>query len=155
MVSAVKDLGMEACVTLGMLTPAQAVRLSQAGLDFYNHNVGTSPEFYGKIISTRTLQDCIDTLAHVCVTRASRSAVAALLAWANASRTESVCSCCSPISPIIRRACRSTSGMKSQACQSMIRPNAPIQLVGSSDRDGPHHDAKERSPVVRRTTVYD
>jgi biotin synthase len=65
MVSAVKGLGMETCVTLGMLTPAQAGRLSDAGLDFYNHNVDTSPEFYDKIITTRTLQDRIDTLAHV------------------------------------------------------------------------------------------
>lgn len=65
MVSAVKGLGMETCVTLGMLTPKQAERLSEAGLDFYNHNVDTSPEFYDKIITTRTLQDRIDTLAHV------------------------------------------------------------------------------------------
>lgn len=65
MVSAVKGLGMETCVTLGMLTPKQAARLSDTGLDFYNHNVDTSPEFYGKIITTRTLQDRIDTLAHV------------------------------------------------------------------------------------------
>jgi biotin synthase len=65
MVSAVKGLGMETCVTLGMLTPAQAARLHDAGLDFYNHNVDTSPEFYDKIITTRTLQDRIDTLSHV------------------------------------------------------------------------------------------
>lgn len=65
MVSAVKGLGMETCVTLGMLTPKQAARLSEAGLDFYNHNVDTSAQFYGKIITTRTLQDRIDTLAHV------------------------------------------------------------------------------------------
>lgn len=65
MVSRVKDLGMETCVTLGMLTPKQAARLSDAGLDFYNHNVDTSPEFYDRIITTRTLQDRIDTLAHV------------------------------------------------------------------------------------------
>ena len=65
MVSAVKDLGMETCVTLGMLRPAQAVRLREAGLDFYNHNVDTSPEFYDKIITTRTFQDRIDTLEHV------------------------------------------------------------------------------------------
>ena len=65
MVSAVKGLGMETCVTLGMLTPGQAARLSEAGLDFYNHNVDTSPEYYGKIITTRTLQDRIDTLTHV------------------------------------------------------------------------------------------
>ncbi|MBT1516751.1 biotin synthase BioB [Bradyrhizobium sp. SRL28] len=65
MVTAVKGLGMETCVTLGMLTPKQAARLSEAGLDFYNHNVDTSPEFYDKIITTRTLQDRVDTLAHV------------------------------------------------------------------------------------------
>ena len=65
MVGAVKGLGMETCVTLGMLTPKQAARLRDAGLDFYNHNVDTSPEFYGRIITTRTLQDRIDTLAHV------------------------------------------------------------------------------------------
>ncbi|MGN6287344.1 MAG: biotin synthase BioB [Afipia sp.] len=64
MVSAVKALGMETCATLGMLTPQQAARLHDAGLDFYNHNVDTSPEFYGHIITTRTMQDRIDTLAH-------------------------------------------------------------------------------------------
>jgi biotin synthase len=64
MVSAVKELGLETCATLGMVTPDQARRLHAAGLDFYNHNVDTSPEFYGKIITTRTMQDRIDTLAH-------------------------------------------------------------------------------------------
>ncbi|EHR01044.1 biotin synthase BioB [Bradyrhizobium sp. WSM471] len=65
MIRAVKRLGIETCVTLGMLTPKQAARLADAGLDFYNHNVDSSSEFYGKIISTRTLQDRIDTLEHV------------------------------------------------------------------------------------------
>ncbi|AHY48705.1 MULTISPECIES: biotin synthase BioB [Bradyrhizobium] len=65
MVNAVKGLGMETCVTLGTLTPKHAARLAEAGLDFYNHNVDTSPEFYSKIITTRSLQDRIDTLAHV------------------------------------------------------------------------------------------
>jgi biotin synthase len=64
MVSAVKDLGLETCATLGMLTKDQARRLQDAGLDFYNHNVDTSREFYGKIISTRTMEDRIETLAH-------------------------------------------------------------------------------------------
>ncbi len=64
MVRAVKDLGLETCATLGMLSPKQAGRLREAGLDFYNHNVDTSPEFYGHIITTRTLQDRIETLAH-------------------------------------------------------------------------------------------
>ncbi|MGY4412128.1 biotin synthase [Bradyrhizobium sp. LB7.1] len=65
MIAAVKRIGMETCVTLGMLTPKQAARLADAGLDFYNHNVDTSPEFYRSIITTRTLQDRIDTLTRV------------------------------------------------------------------------------------------
>ena len=64
-VTAVGELGMETCVTLGMLTPEQADRLADAGLDFYNHNLDTSPEFYGQIITTRTYQDRLDTLANV------------------------------------------------------------------------------------------
>ena len=65
MVEGVKALGMETCVTLGMLTPPQAVRLKQAGLDYYNHNLDTSPDYYRHIISTRTYQDRLDTLDHV------------------------------------------------------------------------------------------
>jgi biotin synthase len=64
-VTAVADLGMETCVTLGMLTPEQSRRLAEAGLDFYNHNLDTSPEFYGEIITTRTYGDRLDTLANV------------------------------------------------------------------------------------------
>jgi biotin synthase len=65
MVEGVKALGLETCATLGMLTPAQAGRLKTAGLDYYNHNLDTSPEYYGAIITTRTYQDRLDTLAHV------------------------------------------------------------------------------------------
>jgi biotin synthase len=65
MVEGVRALGLETCVTLGMLTAAQAERLKGAGLDYYNHNLDTSPEFYGEIISTRTYQDRLDTLGHV------------------------------------------------------------------------------------------
>lgn len=65
MVSGVKSLGMETCVTLGLLTDDQAARLKDAGLDFYNHNVDSSPEFYAKVITTRTLQDRINTLSRV------------------------------------------------------------------------------------------
>lgn len=65
MVQAVKGLGMETCVTLGMLTEQQAQRLKAAGLDYYNHNLDTSPEFYSKVISTRTYQDRLDTLENV------------------------------------------------------------------------------------------
>jgi biotin synthase len=65
MVEGVRALGMESCATLGMLTAAQARRLKQAGLDYYNHNLDTSPEFYDDIITTRTYQDRLDTLEHV------------------------------------------------------------------------------------------
>jgi len=65
MVEGVAALGMETCVTLGMLTDAQARRLKESSLDYYNHNIDTSPEFYGEIISTRTYQDRLETLAHV------------------------------------------------------------------------------------------
>jgi biotin synthase len=65
MVEGVRALGMETCVTLGMLTGPQAVRLKQSGLDYYNHNIDTSPEYYRHIISTRTYEDRLDTLAHV------------------------------------------------------------------------------------------
>lgn len=65
MVEGVRELGMETCMTLGMLDDCQTKRLKDAGLDYYNHNVDTSEEFYGEIISTRTYQDRIDTLNRV------------------------------------------------------------------------------------------
>ncbi len=65
MVRAVKTLGMETCATLGMLNRDQAIRLKDAGLDYYNHNIDTSPEYYEEIITTRKFQDRLDTLQHV------------------------------------------------------------------------------------------
>ena len=65
MVKGVRELGLESCMTLGMLTPEQAQELAAAGLDYYNHNLDTSPEFYGDIITTRTYQDRLETLEHV------------------------------------------------------------------------------------------
>ncbi len=65
MVEGVKALGLETCATLGMLTGEQASRLKDAGLDYYNHNLDTSPEYYERVISTRTYQDRLDTLDHV------------------------------------------------------------------------------------------
>jgi biotin synthase len=65
MVEGVKALGLETCATLGMLDDRQARRLKTAGLDYYNHNLDTSPEYYGHIITTRTYQERLDTLAHV------------------------------------------------------------------------------------------
>ncbi|HHX4055734.1 MAG: biotin synthase BioB [Burkholderia contaminans] len=65
MVRGVKELGLETCMTLGMLEDEQAQELASAGLDYYNHNLDTSPEFYGQVISTRTYQDRLDTLDRV------------------------------------------------------------------------------------------
>jgi len=65
MVSGVRELGLEACVTLGMLNAEQAQRLAEAGLTAYNHNLDTSREFYGSIISTRTYDERLDTITHV------------------------------------------------------------------------------------------
>jgi biotin synthase len=65
MIEAVSGLGLETCVTLGMLTEPQAHRLKQAGLDYYNHNLDTSPEFYGQVISTRTYRERLETLDYV------------------------------------------------------------------------------------------
>ncbi|MCF8475867.1 MAG: biotin synthase BioB [Pseudolabrys sp.] len=65
MVEGVKALGLETCATLGMLNREQAARLKQSGLDYYNHNLDTSPEFYGDIITTRIYADRLDTLDHV------------------------------------------------------------------------------------------
>lgn len=65
MVKGVKDMGLETCMTLGMLTGEQAAELGEAGLDYYNHNLDTSPEYYGEIITTRTYSDRLNTLANV------------------------------------------------------------------------------------------
>ncbi|MCV0383678.1 MAG: biotin synthase BioB [Erythrobacter sp.] len=64
-VKGVRDMGLETCMTLGMLTPAQADQLKDAGLDYYNHNVDTGPEYYERVISTRNYQDRLDTLQNV------------------------------------------------------------------------------------------
>ncbi|MFS2117555.1 biotin synthase BioB, partial [Herbaspirillum frisingense] len=65
MVSEVRALGLETCMTLGMLEQAQAEALKEAGLDYYNHNLDTAPDFYGQVISTRSYQDRLDTLQRV------------------------------------------------------------------------------------------
>jgi len=65
MIEAVKDLGLETCATLGLLKPGQAEQLKSAGLDYYNHNLDTAPEFYGEVITTREYQDRLDTLGRV------------------------------------------------------------------------------------------
>ena len=64
-VKGVREMGMETCMTLGMLTREQADQLAEAGLDYYNHNIDTGPEYYERVISTRTMDDRLETLAHV------------------------------------------------------------------------------------------
>src|SRR5690606_4073294 len=64
-VRSVREMGLETCMTLGMLTPKQADMLAEAGLDYYNHNIDTGPEYYDRIITTRTFEDRLDTLANV------------------------------------------------------------------------------------------
>jgi biotin synthase len=85
MVRSVSALGLEVCCTLGMLSEEQAVRLKRAGLTAYNHNLDTSPEFYGRIISTRTYEDRLRTIAWP----ASRCVAAASWEWVKRMRTES------------------------------------------------------------------
>ena len=65
MIAGVKAMGLETCMTLGMLSPEQAMDLKTAGLDFYNHNIDTSPSYYAKVVTTRTFDDRLDTLDHV------------------------------------------------------------------------------------------
>ncbi len=65
MIAGVKALGLETCATLGMLTPAQARALKDAGLDFYNHNLDTGPDYYDQVVTTRTYQERLDTLTAV------------------------------------------------------------------------------------------
>jgi biotin synthase len=65
MIQGVRAMGMETCMTLGMLSPAQAKQLKDAGLDYYNHNIDTSEAFYGEIITTRTFEDRLETISHV------------------------------------------------------------------------------------------
>ncbi len=83
MVRQVKSLGLETCVTLGMLREGQAAKLADAGLDYYNHNLDTAAEMYDSIISRRTRRPTVSTPSTRCATQASTSARAASSAWAN------------------------------------------------------------------------
>ncbi len=107
MVRGVRGLGMEACVTLGMLTPSQAGRLAEAGLTSYNHNLDTGPDFYGDIISTRTYADRLATLQNV---RDAGIGVCCggIVGMGEGVKDRRACSRSSPTTPPTRRACRST-----------------------------------------------
>ena len=107
MIAAVRALGLESCATLGMLTPGQAHELKDAGLDYYNHNLDTSPEYYGEIITTRTYQDRLDTLAAV---RAAGMKVCCggIVGMGETGRDRAQLLARSRTCRSIRRACRST-----------------------------------------------
>jgi biotin synthase len=125
LVSAVKDLGLETCCTLGMLTDTQARSLKDAGLDYYNHNLDTAPEAYGRIIHTRDYQDRLDTLErvrdagiHVCCggivgMGESRRERASSPTW---SRIPSRCRSTSWCRWKARRCTASTSSTRSSSC---------------------------------------
>ena len=108
MVRGVRELDMEACVTLGMLNQVPGRPPGRGGLTAYNHNLDTSAEFYGEIVTTRLLSGPAGYACSVCGAQASRSAAAASSAWAKPSRTVPGCSRRSPISIRIPKACRST-----------------------------------------------
>ena len=91
MVAGVKALGLETCMTLGMLTPQQAGTLAGAGLDYYNHNIDTSEEFYPQVITTRTFADRLETLGQCPRCRHEGSAPAAFSAWAKPRMIASRC----------------------------------------------------------------
>ncbi len=142
MVREVKALGLETCLTLGMLKPQQAQRLADAGLDYYNHNLDTSPEFYGKIISTRTYEDRLDTLTNVrdagikvcCggivgMGEGAQDRAELLRQLANMTRT--------------RNRCRSTTWCRSGHAAGGHRRARPAG-VRAHDRGGAHHDAASR-----------
>jgi biotin synthase-like enzyme len=106
MVRGVRELGMEACVTAGMLTDHQAARLAEAGLTAYNHNLDTSPEHYDQIISTRTYQDRLETLARVRGAGISLCC-GGIIGLGESSRDRASSSPCSLASIPTRKACRS------------------------------------------------
>jgi biotin synthase len=113
----VRALGLETCATLGMLTPAQARELKDAGLDYYNHNLDTSPEFYGEIITTRTFQDRLDTLDAV-RDAGLKTCCGGIVGMGETVRDRARMLRRSRTCRIIRRACRSTSWCRCRARRS-------------------------------------
>ena len=153
MVRTVKSLGLETCCTLGMLKDGQAERLREAGLDYYNHNLDTAPEFYGEVITTREYQDRLDTLdrvrgagIHVCCggivgmgeTRTQRAGLVAQLANLE-PYPESV-----PINHLVQ--VEGTPLATRLAGDERARP----ARVRAHDRGGAHHDAEGHGAALRR-----
>ena len=105
MVRGVADLGLETCMTLGMLSPEQVSKLKDAGLDFYNHNIDTSPEYYAEIASTRTMEDRLETVEHV-RKGGIKVCCGGILGMARQRRTGSACSSPSRHCPATQTVCR-------------------------------------------------
>jgi biotin synthase len=122
MVQAVRDLGMETCVTLGMLHAEQARRLAEAGLDYYNHNLDSSPEYYERVISTRSYSDRQETLANV-RDAGINVCCGGIIGMARSAMTAPACSSSSPTSPSIRARYRSTcsSRFRARRCTAWTR----------------------------------
>jgi hypothetical protein len=143
MVEGVKRMGLETCATLGMLTAPQALLLKQSGLDYYNHNLDTSPEFYGAIITTRTYRDRLDTLGHV--------------------RAAGINVCCGGIvgmgedaddrASMITRADQLAGAGRGNAARD--RRDARSDRIRAHDRGRAHHDAEIHGAALCRTRGYE
>lgn len=132
MISTVKDLGMETCVTLGMLTQPQSKKLKEAGLDYYNHNLDTSPEYYRDIITTRTYQDRLDTLENV--------------------RSENINVCCGGIVGMGETE-KDRSALLQQLANLPEHPQSvPINLLVQVENT-PLHGTEELDPIVFVRTI--
>ena len=132
MISGVKSLGLETCATLGMLSERQARQLYEAGLDFYNHNLDTSPEFYGNIISTRTYQDRLQTLKNV--------------------RKEGIKLCCGGIIGM-GEGVNDRAGLLFQLCSMTPHPESvPINLL-IRVRNTPLQDVEDLDPIEFVRTI--
>ncbi len=140
MISGVKALGLETCATLGMLTPPQAKALKAAGLDYYNHNLDTGPDYYAEVVTTRTYQDRLDTLAAV---RAEGMAVCCggIVGMGEGRRDRAGLLQSLANLPEHPRACRSTPWSPSKARRWATRSRPKARSTGSSS------SAPSRSPA--------
>ena len=150
MVEGVKALGMETCMTLGMLSDGDVGELSDAGLDYYNHNIDTSERYYDKIITTRTFADRLDTLARVreagikvCCgrhrrhgRRAASDRVDMLVTLANLDAAS-------------RKRADQHAGRRSRARRSQMPSRIDADRFRAHDRAGPHHDAEVATSASR------
>ncbi len=144
MIRGVKDLGMEACVTLGMLTDTQAAKLKDAGLDYYNHNIDTSPEYYPEIITTRTFQDRLDTLS--AVRKAEINVCCGGIVGMGETRVDRV--------RMLQVLCQLEPHPESVPINSLVKvQGTPLSLRQIDDKDGQSSDAVDGIELVRTIAV--